>query len=121
MKQKTQKRNMNRLIRQYRKMLMSDPYFEKRFDIQEVQMAYFDGIVYKRYVFIFKHPNGAVIKKETAWYNVWDIAYKGYTGLFNHYNDFIIQDMKWNGYDKVSSLSEELIKHYQEAYIELSQ
>jgi hypothetical protein len=102
-------------------MLMTDPFFEKRFDIQEVQMSYVDGVIYKRYVFIFKHPSGVVIKKETAWYNIWEITNLGFHGLFNNYNDFIMTDMKWNGYDKISALSEEIMAQYKEAYKALSQ
>jgi hypothetical protein len=116
MNRQTQKRNSTKAVRKFRKMLMTDPFFEKRFDIQEIQMAYVDEVIYKRYVFIFKHPNGAVIKKETAWYNIWEITNLGFHGLFNNYNDFIMVDMKWNGYDKMSALSDELIEQYKEAY-----
>jgi hypothetical protein len=120
MNRQTQKRKSTKAVRKFRKMLMTDLFFEKRFDIQEIQMAYVDEVIYKRYVFIFKHPNGAVIKKETAWYNIWEITIPSFHGLFNNYNDFIAVDMKWNGYDKVSALSEELITKYQEAYKALS-
>jgi hypothetical protein len=116
MNRQEQKRSTTRVVRKFRKMLMTDPFFEKRFDIQEVQMAYVDGVIYKRYVFIFKHPSGAVIKKETAWYNVFEIINAGFHGLLNNYNDFIMVDMKWNGYDKVSALSNELMEQYKEAY-----
>jgi hypothetical protein len=118
MNKQKQKRKSNQLVRRYRKMLAADPYFEKRFDIQEVQMSYIDGIIYKRYAFIFKHPNGAVIKKETKWYNIWEIV--RFTRLFSDYNNFIMDDMKWNGFDKVSTISEELIAQYKEAYEQLS-
>jgi hypothetical protein len=120
MNQQEQKRTTTRVVRKFRKMLMTDPFFEKRFDIQEVQMSYLDGVIYKRYVFIFKHPSGAVIKKETAWYNIWEITNLGFHGLFNNYNEFIMTDMKWNGYDKVSALSKEIMTQYEEAYKELS-
>lgn len=118
MNRQEQKRGSNRVVRMYRKKLMSDPFFEKRFDIQEIEMAYVDEVIYKRYVFIFKHPNGAVIKKETAWYNIWEIV--RFTRLFQDYNNFIMDDMKWNGYDKVSALSEEIMTQYAEAYKALS-
>jgi hypothetical protein len=121
MNRQEQKRTTTRVIRKFRKMLMNDPFFEKRFDIQEVQMSYVDGVIYKRYVFIFKHPSGVVIKKETAWYNIWEITNLGFHGLFNNYNDFIMTDMKWNGYDKISALSEEIMTQYKEAYKALSQ
>jgi hypothetical protein len=121
MNQQEQKRTTTRVVRKFRKMLMNDPFFEKRFDIQEVQMSYVDGVIYKRYVFIFKHPSGVVIKKETAWYNIWEITNLGFHGLFNNYNDFIMTDMKWNGYDKISALSEEIMTQYKEAYKALSQ
>ena len=118
MNRQEQKRGSNRVVRMYRKKLMSDPFFEKRFDIQEVQMTYVDGVIYKRYVFIFKHPNGVVVKKETHWYNIWEIV--RFTRLFQDYNNFIMDDMKWNGYDKVSALSEEIMTQYAEAYKALS-
>ena len=120
MNRQEQKRNTTRVVRKFRKMLMTDPFFEKRFDIQEVQMSYVDGVVYKRYVFIFKHPNGSVIKKETAWYNVYEVISGGHYGLLNQYNDFIMEDMKWNGFKKVSALSEEIMTQYAEAYKALS-
>lgn len=120
MNRQEQKRTTTRVVRKFRKMLMTDPFFEKRFDIQEVQMSYVDGVIYKRYVFIFKHPSGEVIKRETAWYNVFQVISGGFNGLLNHYNDFIMVDMKWNGYDKMSALSDELIEQYQEAYKALS-
>jgi hypothetical protein len=120
MNRQKQKRTTTRAVRKFRKMLMTDPFFEKRFDIQEVEMSYVDGVIYKRYAFIFKHPNGAVIKKETAWYNIWEITNLGFHGLFNNYNDFITTDMKWNGYKKLSTLSDELIDEYKEAYDQLS-
>ena len=118
MNRQEQKRSSNRVVRMYRKKLMSDPFFEKRFDIQEVQMAYIDEVIYKRYAFIFKHPNGAVIKKETKWYNIWEIV--RFTRLFQDYNNFIMDDMKWNGYDKMSALSDELIEQYKEPYVGLA-
>lgn len=120
MNRQEQKRNTNRLVRRLRKTLMTDPFFEKRFDIQEIQMSYVDGVVYKRYVFIFKHPNGAVIKKETAWYNVYEVISGGHYGLSNQYNNFIMVDMEWDGSNKLSSLSDEIIEQYQEAYKALS-
>lgn len=111
-KQKS-KRSTNRAVRKFRKMLMTDPYFQKRFDIQEVQMAFSTdySVIYKRYVFIFKYPNGKVYKKETAWYNTYEITRNV---LFKDYNEFIIDEIKWQ------VLSEELIEQYKEAYIELS-
>lgn len=118
MNRQTQKRKSTKLVRKFRNRIMADQFFENRFDIQEVQMAYIDGIIYKRYVFVFKHPNGEVIKKETHWYNIWEIV--RFTRLFQDYNSFIMDDMKWDGFKKVSALSEELIAHYKEAYNELS-
>ena len=120
MNRQEQKRNTTRVVRKFRKMLITDPFFENRFDIQEVQMSYVDGVIYKRYVFIFKHPSGEVIKKETAWYNVYEVISGGHYGLLNQYNDFIMEDMKWNGFKKVSALSEEIMTQYAEAYKALS-
>lgn len=109
------KRSTNRAVRKYRKMLLTDPYFEKSFDIQEVQMAFsidYD-VVYKRYAFIFKAPNGKVWKTETAWYNTYEIIGQK---LFDDFNDFIMREVKW----KVDDISNTLIDEYQEAYRELS-
>ena len=120
MNRQEQKSNTNRVFLKFRKMLMTDAFFEKRFDIQEVEMNYFNEVIYKRYVFIFKHPKGPVIKKETAWYNVFEITRSGFGSLANDYNNFIMIDMEWDGSDKLSTLSDEIIEQYQEAYKELS-
>lgn len=118
MNRQNQKRKSTKAVRRFRNRIMADQFFENRFDIQEVQMSYIDGIIYKRYVFTFKHPNGAVIKKETKWYNIWEIV--RFTRLFQDYNSFIMEDMKWNGFKKVSALSEEIMTQYAEAYKALS-
>ena len=52
--------------------------------------------------------------------NVYEVISGGHYGLLNQYNDFIMEDMKWNGFKKVSALSEEIMTQYAEAYKALS-
>lgn len=113
MNKQKQKREMNRFIRNFRKQLQTDKWFEGRFDIQEIQMGVgYEDFVFKRYVFTY-FKNGSIKTEESRWVNMLDIRRE----ILNAYNTFI---HKCGHTGPIMKVSEQVMDEYSEAYKELA-
>jgi hypothetical protein len=114
MNKKKQRREMNRIIRRFRKELQTDKWFDGRFRIQEIQMG--DGrdeLVFKRYLFMYGDGKRFVME-ESQWVNMFDIRRE----ILSAYNKFIMEKCGYTG--PIATISEAIMEEYSEAYKELA-